>query len=88
MAPSGALPTAEDVKVVLQELSKQGNLLFLCSLAADKFVSKRMDETGEKMGEESHQKATACLYIEANKRGLSNRMPIDDISGYLPAPTA
>jgi len=86
--PVGPLATKDDVDYALRELAKQANLMILCAMSADHFVGNRMDETGEKVSEESHQKATACLFIEANKRGLSNRMPIDDIRNYLPAPTA
>lgn len=83
-APSGTPATREDVEIARRELSKQANLMFLCSLAADFYESKRMDETGEKPAGDSHQKTTACLFIEANKRGLGVRMPIDDIQGYIP----
>jgi hypothetical protein len=81
---TGSLPTAEDVTKARAEISKISNLYILCGMAANYIDGKLMEETGEKFTAETLQKTTACIFIEANKKGLGQRLPVDDISGYIP----
>jgi hypothetical protein len=78
------LPTAEDVTKARGGIAQIANLYILCGMAANYIDGKLMEETGEKFTPETLQKTTACLFIEANKKGLGARLPVNDISGYIP----
>jgi hypothetical protein len=81
---TGSLPTQEDVTKARGGIAQIANLYILCGMAANYIDGKLMEETGEKFTPETLQKTTACLFIEANKKGLGARLPVDDISGYIP----
>ena len=84
-APTTDLATMKrQVHDARQIIAQMANLFILCGMAADYVESCHMDENGEKMTPDQRQSATACLFIEANKRGLANTMPVNKIREYLP----
>ena len=75
----------KNVDFVIRALAPEANLFRLCVKAVGYIEGHYMeDNDGEKMTADQRQSATACLFIEANKRGLADRLPVCDITPYLP----